>query len=243
MDTNCRTRSLPRCTLSFIVPAHNEAQLIGATLGAIRSAGAASGESFEIIVANNASTDGTAAIAAAYGARVIPADNSQTSRTRNDGAHAARGEFLFFVDAGTLIKSAVVRAALAALRAGDVGGSAVFRFDAAVRTAGRIIEFSVATVLRRLHLASGCFVFARRDAFERVGGFPSELFAAQAWAFSRALARLGRFRVLSEHVTTSGRKLQTVMLRDALQAGWSGLSRGRRSDRERKLPDIWHAER
>ena len=243
MDTGYDPQLGPRCALSFIVPAYNEARLIDATLGAIRLAGAASGESFEIIVVDDASTDSTAAIAADYGARVLHVNNRQISRTRNDGANSARGEFLFFVDADTLIDAAVLRAALAALRDGNVGGGAVFRFDDAVRTSGRVIELSVATVLRWLHLASGCFVFARRDAFEAVGGFPSDLFAAEEWALSRALGRIGRFRVLREHVVTSGRKLKTVALRDVLKTGWTGLWRGKRALRERDLLGIWYGKR
>src|SRR5262249_9444805 len=61
-----RTRAPPGVTvLSFIVPAHNEEQLLGRTLAAIHAAARASGESYEIIVADDASTDATSAIARA----------------------------------------------------------------------------------------------------------------------------------------------------------------------------------
>ena len=243
MHSTTAANLAPRCTLSFIVPAYNEALLIGATLNAIRSAAAASRESFEIIVADDASTDETATIAREYGARIVPAQNRQISRTRNDGAKAARGAFLFFVDADTLINANVVRAAISAMRTGNVGGGAVFRFDDSVRLAGRVAEFGVATVLRWLHLASGCFVFCRRDAFERVGGFATDLFAAEEWALSRALGKLGPFRVLPEAVITSGRKLKTTPLSVALRLVWSGLTRGRRALQTRDALDFWYRER
>ena len=233
----------PRCQLSFIVPAYNEARLIGATLAAIRNAGAANGEPFEIILVDDGSTDETALIAREHGARVVPAGNRQISRTRNDGAKAARGDYLFFVDADTLINPAVVRAAVSAMRAGNVGGGAVFRFDDSVRLAGRVAELAVATVLRWLHLASGCFVFCKRDAFERVGGFPTDLFAAEEWVLSRAMGKLGRFRVLPETVITSGRKLHTVPLSAVIRLGWLGLTRGRRALQHRDGLGIWYGER
>ncbi len=125
------------CRMSFIVPAYNEAKLLGATLDAIRVAAALTGESFEIIVVDDDSTDSTAAIAAGRGARVVPVKNRSIARTRNDGARQARGEYLFFVDADTLIDHRVLRAALARLYAGDVGGGAVFKWDNAHRGVGR----------------------------------------------------------------------------------------------------------
>src|SRR5207249_1537267 len=88
--------------ISFIVPAHNEELLIGQALSALQKAGQASGELFEIIVVDDASTDRTAAIAREHGARVTSVNHRQIAATRNSGAHQARGEFLFFVDGDTL---------------------------------------------------------------------------------------------------------------------------------------------
>lgn len=57
--------------LSSIVPAHDEAALIGATLAALRTAADTLRLDHEILVVNDAYTDATAAIAAANGARVV----------------------------------------------------------------------------------------------------------------------------------------------------------------------------
>lgn len=230
------------CRMSFIVPAYNEAKLLGATLDAIRVAAALSGESFEIIVVDDDSTDSTAAIAAARGARVIQVRNRSIARTRNDGARQARGEYLFFVDADTLIDHRVLRAALTRLYAGDVGGGAVFKWDNAHRGAGRFAEFGVATLLRYLRLASGCFVYASRPAFEAVGGFDGSLFASEEWALSRALARRGPFRVLNEPVITSGRKLAALRLRDVLMQLLRAALHGPKSLRDREFASMWYRD-
>ena len=50
--------------ISFVVPVYNEERLIGATLLALRDAATASGEPYEILVVDDASTDRTASIAA-----------------------------------------------------------------------------------------------------------------------------------------------------------------------------------
>src|SRR5438874_72022 len=115
--------------ISFVVPAHNEEALLGATLRALHEAARAAGEPYEVIVVDDSSTDGTPAIAAEHGARVVHVRHRQIAATRNAGAREAEGEILFFVDADTLANPAAVRAGLRALRCGAAGGGCMFRFD------------------------------------------------------------------------------------------------------------------
>ena len=69
--------------ISFIVPAHNEEQLLGQTLEALHAAARSTGTPYELIVVDDASTDRTADIAAASGARLIPVRHRQIARARN----------------------------------------------------------------------------------------------------------------------------------------------------------------
>src|SRR5688500_15680718 len=118
--------------ISFIIPAHNEERLIGRTLAAVHAAAGALNEPYAVIVADDASTDATAAIAEGAGARVVRVHNRQIAATRNAGAREARGDLFLFVDADTVVTARVVRAAVRALRRGVVGGGCVFRFDGRV---------------------------------------------------------------------------------------------------------------
>jgi glycosyltransferase involved in cell wall biosynthesis len=111
--------------ISFILPAHNEASLIGSTLQTLHTAAAELGVPFETIVVDDASTDGTGAIAEGAGARVLRVEYRHIAATRNAGAGAAFGERLFFIDADTHVDATVVRAAWNALETGAVGGGAV----------------------------------------------------------------------------------------------------------------------
>lgn len=67
--------------LSIIVPAHDEAALIGATLAALRTAAETLQLDHEILVVDDASTDATAAIAAANGAHVVHVAHRQIAAT------------------------------------------------------------------------------------------------------------------------------------------------------------------
>jgi len=49
--------------ISFIIPAHNEAELIGRTLTAVHESARAAGEPYEVIVVNDTSRDETGVIA------------------------------------------------------------------------------------------------------------------------------------------------------------------------------------
>ena len=117
--------------ISFIVPAHNEARLIGATLRALQQAAQALAEPFEIIVVDDASDDATAEIAGACGATVLTVAHRHIAATRNAGAALARGQRLVFVDADTRVGEAVLRAATRAMDAGAVGGGVVKRAGSA----------------------------------------------------------------------------------------------------------------
>jgi glycosyltransferase involved in cell wall biosynthesis len=194
--------------VSIIIPAHDEEALLGATLAALRTAIETLDVPVEIVVVDDASTDRTAEIARAAGAQVVGVTLRHIAAARNAGARAARGELLIFVDADTIVPAAVLRGALAAMYGGAAGGGAPAVADADsppwVGTAMR----AVVGFMRIVKWAAGCFVFARRDAFERAGGFDERYFASEEIHFSRALKKHGRFVVLEDAVITSGRKAQ-----------------------------------
>ena len=230
-------------SLSFVIPAYNEARLLGSTLCAIDSAARALRLTFELIVVDDASVDRTAEVARAHGARVIPVTFRQIAATRNAGARAAAGDWLVFVDADTIISEAVLREAVAALSAGAVGGGCVVRFDGRVPRYGRLLIALVLPVYLALGLAAGCFLFCTRQAFDAVGGFDEKLFAAEEAVMSRALRRLGRFVLLRTTVVTSARKLRAhsgaevagTLLRLALT--------GPKAVRRREGLELWYGER
>ena len=88
--------------VSVVVPAFNEERLLAGSLAAIRAALRAfdeAGWASELIVCDNNSSDGTAGIARAAGAKVVFEPINQIARARNAGAAQASGEWLLFVDA------------------------------------------------------------------------------------------------------------------------------------------------
>lgn len=229
--------------ISFIIPAYNEELVLERTLRAIEEATRGLEETTEVLVVDDASTDRTAEIARACGARVVSTNCRQIAGSRNAGAREAKGDMLVFVDADTIVNEAAVKATVAALHAGVAGGGCPFRFDGQVPLYGRFVAVAGECLYRALRLASGCFLFCTREAFDAAGGFDEKLFAAEEAAMSRALARQGRFVLLREQVITSGRKLRT-------HSGWEILGtilrfvmKGAKAAHGREGLEIWYGER
>ena len=229
--------------ISFVVPAYNEERLLGRTLAAIHTAARELARPYELIVADDASTDGTAAIARENGARVVRVRFRQIARVRNAGAAAAAGDVLIFVDADTIVPPATLRATAAALDRGAVGGGASVYIDGKLPLWVRLFMPPFRLSFRICRMAAGCYVFCRREDFEAIGGFDVRLYAAEELALSRALAGRGKFVVLAEPVMTSGRKVRTHSSREVVQLFLQVLRHGTRPLKSRDALTLWYGER
>lgn len=229
--------------ISFIVPAYNEERCLGATLDALHEAGRAAGESYEVLVVDDASTDRTALIAQRHCALLVSVAHRQIAATRNSGARKANGDLFIFVDADTIVDAAVVRAAVKALRGGAVGGGAAVEFDGTVPLYARLLMPILVRLFRAARLAAGCFLFCTRNAFAAVGGFDETFYGAEELVMSRALKRHGRFVVLRQAVITSGRKLRTHSVGEVLMVIGRLALRGPKAVKQRQGMELWYADR
>ena len=224
--------------LSFIVPAYNEEFELGATLTALKAA--VQTHAHEIIVVDDGSTDRTAEIARDAGARVVAIHRRQIAASRNAGARAATGDILLFVDADTRINSRHVAGALAALDAGFSGGSS--RLDAEGRMPGwaRLMIAAFCTVYFAMKLGAGAFLFTTRANFDQVGGFDETVYIGEEVLFSRALKKLGPFKILREPMVTSGRKLRMYSAKELFAHSLRVLTGPMRLARNRERLAIWY---
>ena len=201
---------------------------------------------WELIVCDNNSSDRTAEIARAAGAKVVFEPHNQISRARNRGASAAAGEWLVFVDADSTPSRELFEDLRAAIDSGRVlgGGSTVVADSDA-------LSFRIAlgfwnTLSRSLHWAAGAFVFCRRDAFAGLGGFSEELYAAEELDLSSRLKKLARgqgkeFRILHRHpLLTSARKMHLYGWRELARVFGRFLLHPRRMLRSAKGCSPWY---
>lgn len=224
--------------VSFIVPAHNEERELPATLTAIQAAAVA--VQSEVIVVNDASTDATAAIAQKFGARLVQIERRQIAAARNAGGRVANGKILIFIDADTRITPAQVDGVRDAIARGFAGGGARLRIEGEIPRWAAVFLRLFSAVYFGLNFGAGAFLFTTRENFHRVGGFDERYFAGEEVFFTRAIRKIGRFKILSVPALTSGRKLRLYRKREVLRATVSLLFGGRQALRSRHKLAIWY---
>lgn len=198
--------------ISFIVPAHNEQTCLPRTLQAIHESARVTSEPYQVIVVDDASTDGTPEIARQNNARVVSANHRQIAATRNSGGRAATGDRLFFVDADTTINPRAVAAALRSMDKGAVGGGAPTWLgrNEIVPLYAWLVALEFLLLSKLAGFTGGAFMFCTREAFHATGGFNERLYWAEEGGFALALKREGRFVVLWKPVLTSGRRFRAT---------------------------------
>jgi rSAM/selenodomain-associated transferase 2 len=190
--------------MSIVLPVLNEAQHIESTLAGLvplRRRGV------EVIVVDGGSDDDTVTRASALSDVTVEAQRGR-ARQMNAGAAAAQGKVLLFLHADTLLPAGADRLLAQALASGGLWG----RFD--VRIVGRHPMLRVVAALmnwrsRLTGIATGDqALFIRREAFERVGGFPDQPLMEDI-EMSRRLGALAAPICIAERVATSGRRWES----------------------------------
>ena len=150
--------------LSVIIPTLNAAATLEDCLSRL-------GEVRDVVVVDGGSWDGSQAIAEAAGARLVVADPGRGAQLRL-GAEAARGDWLLFLHADTLLEPGW-RQAAHAHRESWPGAAGCFRFRLDSRAwQARLIESGVALRTWIFGLPYGDQgLLVPRDLYERVGGF------------------------------------------------------------------------
>jgi glycosyltransferase involved in cell wall biosynthesis len=182
--------------ISLVIPAYNESQYLPRLLDSIDAARArysGGGEAIEVIVADNASTDDTGAIALARGCRVATVSKRIIGASRNGGAALATAPILCFVDADMQIHpdtfNAIARALANPRYIGGATGVTMERWSV-----GIALTYAMILPLVWLTNMDTGVVFMRRDDYLETGGYPEGRHYAEDVAFLWKLIRLGRGR-------------------------------------------------
>src|SRR4051794_12689521 len=181
---------------SVVIPAYNEQHYLPRLLASIKVARAnfsSGGDQIEVIVADNDSTDSTAEVALAHGARVVHVNKRRIAAARNGGAHTSKGEIICFIDADSAIHPRTFDAIDDAMKSGryvwGVTGAKMERMSLPL--------FLTYWMFMPMVLVTGLDIglsFCRREDFDAVGGYDESCLYAEDVKFPWALKRLGRTR-------------------------------------------------
>jgi succinoglycan biosynthesis protein ExoA len=195
----------PLPTVAVIIPARNEAPVIGACLRSVAAQGWPAGR-LQVIVIDDGSTDDTGAIARAQGATVLRTGGVGPSRGRNLGLARTSADYVLFTDADCELQEGFLCALVAGLEAaggafagaggrqeGPPGAPAYARrVQRLLEAAGFVSDY--AHTSRRATETShnpSCCALLRRAAVLEAGGFREDLWPCEDLDLDLRLRRLG----------------------------------------------------
>lgn len=211
--------------VSVVVPAHNRARTLAAAIESIR---AQTFGDFEIVVVDDGSTDGTAAVARSIAEheprlRVLehPA-NCGAQAARNTGIRAARGEWVAFLDSDDTYYPESLELRLELARSGgfDVVHSAADVVSADGTTARWPIPPFRGDAYKNLLLAPAPMfqtLLVRREALRGIGPLDEKVPAYQEWDTSIRLAARHRFGYVVEPTCLYDRRTPGAISKDGLR--------------------------
>ena len=169
-------------SLSVIIPTRNEARRLSTLLTNLRSVDYPS-DLIEVIVVDDDSSGGTAEIASVYGARVLritqlPEGWRGKPHACYVGAQAARGEWLFFIDADMVHEPDGPRRAVGYAVAHDLDVLSLFLYQLCRGLAEHmLVPLGYATLFASWSIGTpsyflnGQYILIRAAAYRRCGGF------------------------------------------------------------------------
>lgn len=200
--------------ISVIIPARNVEPFIGQTLASVLNQ---SHRTLEVIVIDDASGDGTAAVveeAAGRDARVRlirTRANIGVSAARNLAIAESRGEFIAPLDADDIWREDKLARQLAVMRASGPKVGVVYCWSTGIDERNRIIlpswnnSVAAGNVLRDIVVSgiagNGSTPLIRRQFIDAVGGYDAGLALCEDWKFYTALAGVCEFAVVPDYLT------------------------------------------
>jgi glycosyltransferase involved in cell wall biosynthesis len=198
--------------VSVILPAHNEAALVGAALRSVSEQTLPIAQ-VEALVVNNGSTDrtGEAVEAARAGSslsvRLLHDPTRGIARAKNVGARHARGRYLVFMDADSRMSPGLLRHVVERARSGERSASIRVVADGG-DTLDRAF-FGLMEWGKRVFGIRANMSWMERSLFEQLGGFDEQLNQAEDLDLLVRARKQGVAvgHVTAERIATSPRRL------------------------------------
>jgi glycosyltransferase involved in cell wall biosynthesis len=212
------THYLDDMDISLVIPAHDEAEYIGAALESVLKN--APGKFKEIIVVDNASSDDTAAVASRYkGVRVVREDRKGLTIARQTGFQATTSEFVAYMDGDSRLAPGWFEKAevLISKYPNAVSWSGpVYYYDAPTKAWNVTLSIGwwlTAPLMYRVigYMVLGGNFVVRRTAIDAIGGFdPNVAFYGEDMTLAKRLHAEGKtiFRMDFYGLTSARRFLK-----------------------------------
>jgi len=205
--------------VSIIVPALNEEKSIESSLKAILNQ-TLPREKYEVIVSDGGSSDRTVEIARKYADKVVISRKKGIWWGRNYAAKFAKGKYLAFIDADTMLDRDYLEFVLKNLKEKYLAVCTAFRFPEKSLKMKMACKAATIYYLSKKLLGHpyvlGFNFCVSRQAFDKIGGFKD--YGLEDLKMSEELQKYGKITLLPKvKVTTSSRRLKKFGLFGSLR--------------------------
>lgn len=197
--------------ISVIIPAYNDSEGLQTTVNSLVAQDTAT--SYEVIVADNGSTDSTQQVAIDFQQRypdivkLVVEDEKQGSyAARNKAIEIARGDILCFIDADMTAPPHYLEEICRVFKESqaDYVGCRVEVYSEKKTLAAKynqISGFKVDVDLKKNHFVPTCCLSVKADIFQKVGNFDARLESGGDYEFGNRVYRAGLKQVYTDSVT------------------------------------------
>jgi len=194
--------------LSIIIPTLNEEDYLPVLLDSIKKQNF---KDYEIIVSDAGSNDGTLAIAKKYGCVVV--EGGLPAKGRNNGAKAAKGEILFFLDADTTLPDNFLRESLEEFEARkiDMASFCLSPYPVKKITTLMMNVFynKMIVALEKILPHSAVGILIKKELFDRLNGYDESIKLSEDHDLGRRAIKEGKFGILrSAEISVSDRRFK-----------------------------------
>lgn len=195
--------------LSIIIPALNEERYISKLLNSIKKQ---TYKDYEIIVADANSRDRTRQIARKFGCRIV--EGGLPAAGRNNGAKAAKGDVLLFIDADCVIEKYFLHNALTEFKKRNLEVAGCYLLPISNRLSYKIMfgiyNLWIFATQFFYPNASGHAIICSKRLHKRVKGFDEGVMLSEDMDYAKRAGKHGKFRILKRaKVFTSVRRFKS----------------------------------
>lgn len=193
--------------LSIVIPTFNEEKFLPYLLESLKKQ---TFRDFEIIVADNLSTDATRSIALKAGARLVK--GGLPARGRNHGAKVAQGEWLLFLDADVILPPDFLEKSVAEIKKRNFSITSCLIRPLSDRKIDKLLHdtanWYLWTTKKFFPHAPGFCIFVKKELHRSLGGFDEKIKLAEDHDYVLRASRIAHFGFLQNvRIPVSVRRL------------------------------------
>lgn len=181
--------------ISIVIPTWNEEKYIPKLLNCIKKQ---TYKDYEIIVADDNSTDKTEQIAKKYGCKIV--GGGTPAFGRNNGAKMAKGNILLFLDADVQFNNDFLKNALSEIKKMKLDVAGVYIYPLSNKFIDKvylkIFNFCIFTTQFFYPNAYGGGIFCKKWLHKKVKGFDETIKLGEDLEYVNRCGKFGRFRII-----------------------------------------------